>query len=73
MINTYNFDYTYNGKTHTKTIVAVSYKRAIEKGEMFLEELNDDLDLLGLESWEDVQDACDNVNIIVDDLIEVIE
>ncbi len=73
MTNTYNFDYTYNGRTHTKTIVTDSYKRAIEKGEMFLEELNDDLDLLGLESWEDVQDACDNVNIIVDDLIEVIE
>ena len=30
---------------------------------------NDDLDLIGLDSWEDIQDECKKYNIILSDLI----
>ena len=73
MINTYKFDYDYNGQTKTKIIVTDSLSRAMEIGELFLEGLNEDLNLLGCESWEDVQDECDKYDIFVDDLIEELE
>lgn len=73
MTNTYKFNYTYKGKNKTKVIVTDSLENAIEKGELFLEELNDELNLFDLDSWEDVQDECEKYNIYVDDLIEEFE
>lgn len=73
MINTYTFDYTHDNVERTKTIVTNSYESAMEIGELFLEDLNENLDLLGANSWYDVQDTCEKYGIYVDDLIEVIE
>ena len=67
-MNTYQF--VCNNKT--KTFIATSLKNAEEKGALILEELNDNLDLLGL-SWEEIQDECTNYNITVSDLTEILE
>ena len=73
MINTYKFDYSYKGQDRTKKIVTYSLEEAMNIGELFLEGLNEDLNLLGAETWEEVQDECEKYNIFVDDLIEEME
>lgn len=73
MINTYKFDYNYKGQDRTKKIVTYSLEEAMNIGELFLEGLNEDLNLLGAETWEEVQDECEKYNIFVDDLIEEME
>lgn len=73
MTNTYTFNYTFKNKSKTKVIIANSYAKAIESAELFLEGLDDDLDLLGYEYWEDVQDECEKYDIIVGDLTEDFE
>jgi hypothetical protein len=73
MTNTYKFDYNYRGQYKTKVIIANSFEKAMDAGELFLEGLNEDLDLLGSETWEEVQDECEKYNIFVDDLIEEFE
>lgn len=70
MINTYKFDYTYKGKTRTRTIVTYSLEEAMNIGELYLEGLNEELDLLGADSWEDVRDECKKYDIIVSDIEE---
>lgn len=70
MTSTYSFEYSYKGRTKTKKIVANSLNSAMENGELFLEDLDDRLELLGSESWEEVQDECNAYNIIVGDLEE---
>jgi len=69
-MNTYKFNYNYKGKDRTKIIVTYSLEEAMNIGELFLEGLDENLSLLGVDSWEDVQDECDKYNIFVDDLIE---
>jgi len=56
---------------HNRRISASSYKNAIDKACVILEDINDELDLLGLENWEEVQDQCADYGIYVSDLIEV--
>ena len=66
-MNTYTF--TYNNKT--KTFMAPSYAIAIEKASLILEDLNDNLDLLRFDNWEDIQDECSQYKIKVSDLEEI--
>lgn len=69
-MNTYQFSY-FKGKTeHQKQVVASSYKEAIEKASLILEDVNDKVDLIGLDTWEDVQDECESYGLIVTDLNE---
>ncbi len=72
-MNTYQFSYETVDAEKTKTIVADSYKHAIEKACIYLEDLNDNLDLLGLDDWEDVQEECDINEIYLSDLNEIEE
>lgn len=72
-MNIYKFDYNYKGKDKTKIIATYSLEEAINIGELFLEGLDENIDLLGMESWEEVQDECEKYNIFVDELIEEIE
>jgi len=69
MIESFSFTYTYKGKTRKKVIVTYSLQEAFDKAALFLEGLNDDLDLVGLENWEDIQDECEEYGISVSDLI----
>ena len=69
MIEKFSFDYTYKGKKRNKIIVTYSLQEAFDRAAMFLEELNENLDLVGLETWEDIQDACAECGINVDELI----
>ena len=69
MIEEFSFDYTYKGKKRTKIIVTYSLQEAFDRAAMFLEGLNEDLDLVGLDTWEDIQDACAECGIDVDELI----
>ena len=69
MVESFSFTYTYRGKTKKKIIVTYSLQEAFDKAALFLEGLNDDLDLMGLETWEDIQDECKNYGIEVGDLI----
>ena len=69
MIEEFSFDYTYKGKKRTKIIVTYSLQEAFDRAAMFLEGLDEDLDLVGLETWEDIQDACAECGIDVDELI----
>lgn len=71
MNSIYSFSYCLKGKTERKReVVASSYQEAIEKASLILEDVNDKVDLIGLNSWEDVQDECENYNLKVSDLIE---
>lgn len=70
-MNTYQFSYQLKGKTeHSRQVVASSYKEAIEKASLILEDVNDEVDLIGLDSWEDVQDECLSYDLVVSDLNE---
>ena len=68
-MNTYQF--TYNNKT--KTVVAPSYANAIEKASLILEDLNENLDLLKFDDWEDIKEECSQYKIKVSDLEEIYE
>lgn len=70
-MSVYQFSYQIKGKTeHKRQVVASSYKEAVEKASLILEDVNDEVDLIGLDSWEDVQDECESYNLIVSDLNE---
>lgn len=73
MIEEFSFTYTYKGKTKEKKVVTNSLAEAFDKASIFLESLDDRIDLLGLENWEDIQDECDSVGITVGDLIVIDE
>lgn len=67
----YTFSYKIKEKTRVKEISASSYHNAIDKACLILEDLNDDLDLIGLDNWEDIQNECSNYNIFVSNLKEL--
>ena len=66
----FSFNTDKSEEEHLRRISASSYKNAIEKACVVLEELNDEVDLLGLDEWEDVQDECAEYGLYVSDLIE---
>lgn len=68
----YYFSFSNEGETqeHLRKIFASSYINAIEKACIILEEVNEEVDLLGLDNWEDVQDECANHGLYVSDLAE---
>ena len=68
-MNTYIFAYTVNEVNYLKKITAASYQNAVDKASGKLEQLNDNLDLIGLE-WDEVIDECNNYAIHVSDLLE---
>ena len=70
MNNTYEFSFKVDSKERHKSIVASGYIEAIEKASLILEQYNDDLDLIGFDNWEDVQDECLDHEISVSDLVE---
>ncbi len=72
-MNTYRFQYKDSKKSKEKYITANSYHHAIDKAEIFLEDMYEDLDLIGLDSWDEVMDECDNFGIFVSDLEEIVE
>lgn len=69
MNSMYSFSYVLHNKERHHTFSAASYKNAVEKGCIMLEELDDNLDLIGLTSWSDVQYKCADYK--VSDLIEL--
>lgn len=70
----YTFSYKKRGQEkHIRKIAASGYINAIEKACIILGDVNDELDLIGLDNWEDVQDECANYNIIISDLTELEE
>lgn len=70
MNSIYTFYYSKSNKEHHVRVPASSYINAIEKSSIILEEINDEVDLLGLRNWEDVQDECEKYGLRVTDLIE---
>ena len=72
-MNTYRFQYKDSKKSKEKHITANSYHHAIDKAEIFLEDMYEDLDLIGLDSWDEVMDECDDFGIFVSDLEEIVE
>ena len=71
-MNTYIFAYTVNEVNQIKKITATGYQNAVDKASSKLEELNDELDLIGLE-WDEVVGECNNYAIYVSDLLEIDE
>ena len=66
----FSFSTDRNEEEHIRKVSASSYKNAIEKACIALEDLNDEVDLLGLTEWEDVQDECAKYGLYVSDLTE---
>ena len=52
-MNTYIFAYTVNEVNQIKKVTATGYQNAVDKASSKLEQLNDELDLIGLE-WDEV-------------------
>ncbi len=73
MNTTYTFSFSNEEEIteHTRLVSASSYKNAIEKACIMLEEINDEVDLLGLEDWKEVQDECADCGLYVSDLEEI--
>lgn len=69
----YTFSFMIGKKKHVRNVAASSYGNAIDKACAILEDVNDKVDLIGLDNWEDVQDECANCNLIVSDLTELEE
>ena len=69
-IYTFSFSNEEETREHIRKISASSYANAIEKACIILEEVNDEVDLLGLDTWEDVQDECADYGLYVSDLTE---
>lgn len=69
----YTFSFKIGKKKHVRNVAASSYRNAIDKACTILEDVNDEVDLIGLNNWEDVQDECANCNLIVSDLTELEE
>ena len=68
-----NSFYTFSYKTKKSNqkdvkLYASDYDDAIMKGAIILERLNNDLDLIGYDSWDDVVADCYDYNIEVSDL-----
>lgn len=72
-MNTYIFAYCIEESNYLKRIIANSYANAIEKACGMLESFNEEIDLYGLTSWDEVVSECDNYAIYVTDLIEIDE
>ena len=73
MNSVYTFSFHTGKQKHVRNIAASSYRNAIDKACAILEDVNDQVDLIGLDNWEEVQDECANCNLIVSDLIELDE
>ena len=73
MNTVYTFSFRTGKQTHVRNIAASSYCNAIDKACAILEDVNDQVDLIGLNDWEDVQDECSNYNLYVSDLTELEE
>lgn len=75
MNSVYSFSFSryLEDQKHTRKISASGYKNAIEKACIILEELDSEVDLIGLTNWEDVQDECAEHGLYIDDLIELDE
>ena len=71
-MNTYMFAYCQDETCYLKKIVATSYKNAVNKACNKLESLNDELDLIGLD-WDEVIEECNNFAIYVSNLMELEE
>lgn len=69
-IYTFSFSNEEETQEHVRKISASSYANAVEKACIILEEVNDEVDLLGLDTWEDVQDECADYGLYVSDLTE---
>lgn len=69
-MNIYIFAYTVNEVNRVEKVTATGYKNAIDKACSKLEKLNDDLDLIGIEDWDEVIEECNNYAIYVSDLLE---
>lgn len=69
-IYTFYFSKSNKIKEHYVRVCASSYINAIEKSSIILEKFNDEVDLLGLKNWEDVQEECAKYGLRVTDLIE---
>ena len=69
-IYTFSFSNEEETREHIRKISASSYANAVEKACIILEEVNDEVDLLGLDTWEDVQDECADYGLYVSDLTE---
>lgn len=50
------------------TVPAVSYHNAIDKACTHLEDINESLELVGLDSWKEVQDVCEEQGVQLSDL-----
>jgi hypothetical protein len=72
-MNTYIFAYTNNEVNQIQKITATGYQNAVDKACTKLEQLNDDLDLIGIDDWEEVIEECNNYAIYVSDLLEIDE
>lgn len=73
MNSVYTFSFKQGNKKHIRKVAASSYINAIEKSCAILEEINDEVDLIGLEDWKEVRDECANYKLYVSDLIELDE
>lgn len=71
-MNTYIFAYTVNEVNQIKKITATGYQNAVDKASSKLEQLNENLDLIGLD-WDEVIEECNNYAIYVSDLLEIDE
>lgn len=69
----YTFSFKIGKKKHVRNVAASSYRNAIDKACAILEDVNDEVDLIGLDNWKDVQDECGNFKLYVSDLIELEE
>lgn len=71
-MNTYIFAYSVNETNQIEKITATGYKNAVEKASSKLEQLNENLDLIGLD-WDEIIEECNNYAIYVSDLLEIDE
>ena len=62
-MNIYSFTYIFKGKERTKRFAATDLQEAIEKTAIYMEGLDDSLNLFDCETWEDIQDKCEQYNI----------
>ena len=65
--------YEFSLNSSDYTIVSNSYLNAISKACDKIEHLNDEVDLLGLDNWDDVIDECANHELYVSDIVLIDE
>lgn len=60
------YKFSCNGKEHF--VVAHDYFNAIDKACKYLESINDEVDLMGLDDWDDVVEECEYCNLKVSNI-----